>query len=322
MVKEIGGYIELDSYHLQMLHKGAIALNCGRNALAYVLKGRKIRKIKIPYLLCSSIPDTCNREGVMFSYYHIQRDFHPVESLELEANEWLYLVNYYGQLSNEQIKTLVQRYERVIVDQAQSYFQPPIPGVDTIYVCRKYFGVADGAFLYSDIKLDSPLDQDESFNRMRFLLGRYERTASEFYEEYIENNRFFANERIKYMSKLTTNLLCGIDYETVKNVRESNYRYLQKQFCDRNILKIAEFPGTFMYPLMVGDGESVRKILLEKRIYIPLLWPYVLNVTRQTDVEYQFAKNILPLPIDQRYGNEEMEYLSDIVLNVLADSVL
>ena len=35
-MKEIGGYIEFDTYHLPMLHDEAIALNCGRNDLAYL----------------------------------------------------------------------------------------------------------------------------------------------------------------------------------------------------------------------------------------------------------------------------------------------
>lgn len=26
----------------------------------------------------------------------------------------------------------------------------PVENVDTLYICRKFFGVADGAFLYTD----------------------------------------------------------------------------------------------------------------------------------------------------------------------------
>ena len=42
-MKEIGGYIELDTYHLPMLHEGVIALNCGRNVLAYQLRAQGIK---------------------------------------------------------------------------------------------------------------------------------------------------------------------------------------------------------------------------------------------------------------------------------------
>ena len=81
---------------------------------------------------------------------------------------WLYIVNFYGQLSNEYLKIWKQRYDRVIVDNAQSYFQMPVEGMDTLYTCRKYFGVADGAFLYSDTRLSKEIPLDESFERMHF----------------------------------------------------------------------------------------------------------------------------------------------------------
>lgn len=54
-MKEIGGYIELDTYHLPVLHEGAVALNCGRNALAYLLKVRQIKRLWIPYSICDSV---------------------------------------------------------------------------------------------------------------------------------------------------------------------------------------------------------------------------------------------------------------------------
>lgn len=73
----------------------------------------------------------------------------------------------------------------------------PVDGLDTLYTCRKYFGVADGAFLYSDMRLSKEIPQDESFERMHFLLGRYERSANEFYGEYVANNKLFATEPAK-----------------------------------------------------------------------------------------------------------------------------
>ncbi len=42
-MKEYGGYIEFENYHGNMLHEGAISLNCGRNALAYLCEAKKIK---------------------------------------------------------------------------------------------------------------------------------------------------------------------------------------------------------------------------------------------------------------------------------------
>lgn len=56
-MKEIGGYIELDTYTGAMLHEKAIALNCGRGALEYLCEAKMIRKLYLPYFLCDSIPN-------------------------------------------------------------------------------------------------------------------------------------------------------------------------------------------------------------------------------------------------------------------------
>ena len=190
-MREIGGYIEFEHYHGNMLHEDAITLNCGRNCLAYLFKSREIKKLKMPYFICNSIFNVCDREGVEKDYYHIDSSFHPTVDLKLESDEWLYLVNFYGQISNDEIKSYVEKYGRVIVDQANDYFATPICGVDVFYTCRKWFGVADGAFLYTEKPLQDEFSQDESYERMEFLMGRYERTASEFYDRYNENNKFF-----------------------------------------------------------------------------------------------------------------------------------
>ncbi len=307
-MREIGGYIELDTYHLPMLHEGAIALNCGRNALAWLIRARGIKKLWIPKLICDSVTGVCEREGIPYSFYSIGKDFRPDQEVTLGEEEWFYFVNYYSQFENSQINEYVKKYKRIIVDNAQSYFQMPIPGVDTIYTCRKYFGVPDGAFLYTDAKQTEDYPQDESFERMRFLLGRYERSANEFYSEYVDNNASFATEPIKGMSKLTHNLLKGIDYEQTQKIRQENYSYLSKALNDINKLRLND-NGTFMYPLYIVNGTSIRKKLQDKKIYIPTLWPSVLEWCDESETAYQLASTVLSLPIDQRYKKADMEYI-------------
>lgn len=316
-MKEIGGYIELDTYYLPMLHEGAIALNCGRNALAYLLRTKQVHKIWIPRFICDSVTDACDKEAVPYEFYSIGSDFKPKNDIKLEEDDWLYIINYYGQLSDYDIAEYKRKHCRIIVDNAQSYFQMPIDGVDTLYTCRKYFGVADGAFLYTDEKLNEKLPLDESYERMHFLLGRFERRASEFYNEYVMNNEIFKNEPIKQMSMLTSNLLHGIDYEKVKETREKNYSHLYNALKDINNLDLKETPGTFMYPLLINNGYMIRKTLQQKKIYLPVLWPSVLDWCNANDTEYHLAENIIPLPIDQRYCIEDMKYLVEEIQKCL-----
>lgn len=314
MLKEYGGYIELDTYRQPMLHEGALALNCGRNCLAYLIEARQIRTILLPYLLCDSVIDLCHKYNVKINFYHIDRYFKPVH-ISLKDDEWLYIVNYYGQLDREYLSELKRIYDKVIIDNAQAYFEKPIEHTDTIYTCRKFFGVPDGGFLYTDAVSDADYQKDESFERMHYLLGRFERTASEFYSEYVSNNHMFSGEPVKLMSRLTENLLHGIDYDYVKDRRTENFRLYHDQFRKISKTELREIQGAFAYPLMTGNGKELRKTLRQKNIYIPLLWPNVINDCSGDSLEYLFAENILPLPCDQRYDSNDINFIIEAIID-------
>lgn len=320
-MKEYGGYIELEHNHGSMLHEDAIALNCGRGALEYLCEARDIHKLYLPFFLCSSVTNLCKKLHVEYSYYHINESFEPVFHKELRDGEWLYIVNFYGQLDNDVLRMWKRKYDHVIVDNAQSYYQPPIGGVDTLYTCRKYFGVADGAFLYTDARLSREILRDESYDRMHFLLGRFERSANEFYSEYVANNKLFATEPIKRMSHLTENLLRGIDYSFVAGRRQDNFEFLNKALGYLNELKLKSVYGAFMYPLLIVNGTAVRKQLQKKKIYIPTLWPNVLDDCVADSLEHRYAADILPIPVDQRYDQTDMKYLAEVLECVLSERI-
>lgn len=315
-MKEIGGYIELDRYTGSMLHEGCTALNCGRNALAYLIEARGIRKIALPWFLCDSVRNTCAKYPVEVSFYRITEDFLPLD-VERDEDTWVYIVNYYGQLDDAVLLDLKNRYGKVIIDHAQDYFREPMEHTDTIYTCRKYFGVADGAFLSTDAVLERELPGSESFDRIKYVLGRFERTASEFYSLSAENNRFFIEEPVKKMSKLTENMLHAIDYEAVKKIRRKNFETLAAAFGDMNQLNVHPVDGAFMYPLLLDNAPEIRKKLQAQKIYIPVLWPDVKNSVPQDWLEYRYADSILPLPVDQRYDTEDMEYMIQAIRECL-----
>ena len=305
---EIGGFIEFPTYTGKLYHENAIALNSARNSLAYLIETKKIKKIALPRFLCASVGQICKKYNVEIKYYSIGTDFMP-KVLKIAKDEWLYLVNYYGQIDNEKIEEIKKDRTLLIVDNVQAYFQMPVKGVDTIYTCRKYFGVSDGAFLYTDSLITYELEKDKSSNRMLHLLGRLEGTASKYYPMYTENEELIEHLPLRKMSKVTENILRSIDYCTVKRIREQNFSYLNDEFSYLNklFLNIPEAP--FMYPLYLSNGSEIRKALQQREIYIPTLWPDVFELCQESDLEYDMAKNILPLPCDQRYDLDDMRYL-------------
>lgn len=306
-MKEIGGYFELDNYRLPMLHQEAIALNSGRNCLAYLIEKKKIKKIYLPKFLCASVGGICRKNSVEVVYYSIGLDFLPKNLFP--TYEWVYLVNYYGQLSNDILRKMKGRYPNLVIDNVQAYFQKPIEGVDTIYTCRKFFGVADGAFLYSNVSMDSELKRNVSCDRVAHILGRYEMSASEYYSTYTKAEAEFEQMPVMRMSKLTNNLLHAIDYELVRIQRNENFEYLHKKLGLINKLELQMPDGPYMYPLYLDNGAVLRRKMQQKKIYISTLWTDVFDLCDDTELEYDLANNILPLPVDQRYGRGEMDII-------------
>ena len=298
---EIGGYLELEIYHGQEYHPSAIALNSGRNCLSYLIEARKIKKIHLPVLICSSVIDVCKRHDLEIQFYPINEDFSPrVDKLDC-GDGTFYLVNYYGQLSTVEQEILSNRFDHIIIDNAQAFFQSPKDALDTVYTCRKFFGVPDGAYLYTDAFLGYEIKQDVSYSRMSHLLGRFEAGAQAHYAEFVENERIIDALPLRSMSKLTHNLLRGIDYQWIKERREENFRYLHEHLKDKNRLQLNIPEGPFAYPLLIEHGAEIRKALQQQKIYIPTLWPNVLEIAPKGSLEYEYAANLLPLPCDQRF---------------------
>ena len=118
------------------------------------------------------------------------------------------------------------------------------------------------------------------------------------------------------MSPFSRNILRGVDYSWVRQVRESNFSYLSKRLGQYNLWPLQERPGTYMYPFRCQNAPALRQKLIAQKIYIPVLWPNVLEDLPSDSLEYHMANDILPLPIDQRYDEKDMKYLCDTLLEI------
>lgn len=312
-MKEIGGYLELETLIHREYYPELLALNTARNAFVYLCKARNIQKVYLPYFLCDSLAGVCRREHIDYGYYPLGADFLPQFDRTLGAHEWLYVVNYYGQMRRDQMEALKSAYGNLIMDNVQAFFERPVPGVDTIYSCRKFFGVPDGAYLSTDAA-ELPLEADSSRERMAHLLGRYEGdSASAYYEAFQHNEERFDALPLRAMSRITHALLGAVDYDAVIRKRDANWACLHGALGARNRLQLIAPAGPYMYPLYIENGAQIRKALVKQKIYIPTLWPNVLDFDG-CELEKDYAENILPLPVDQRYSEEDMRYLVEQIL--------
>lgn len=318
--KEIGGYLEMEELSGEEYYPDLIALNLGRTALLYLLQQKDYKMIYLPNYLCDSVIQICSTNGYEVKFYQLNEKMEPIVAAPLEERACLYLVNYYGQLTDLNIQVYKRKYGRIIVDHVHAFFQKPIDGVDTIYSCRKFFGLPDGAYLATDLKAGE-LPVDHSAERMGHVLGRYEDCGSSHYHTMLGNAEKFNKEPVKLMSKLTHNLLRGIDYEQVRKKRNDNYHTLDRLLGEKNGIGFCRTEGPLCYPFYVPDGIKIRKKLAEYKIYVPVYWGNVVKDMAENSIEHDRAANILPLPCDQRYGREEMERVAGVLLKLLEKKI-
>jgi len=319
-MKEIGGYFGLELAQKQEYHNDLIKLNSARNCLKYILKAKKSQKVYIPNYVCASIIESLEKLNIKYEFYNINDSFEIIRHIELKEHEKLLYVNYFA-LKSTYIKDLVNKYgNKLIIDNSQAFFEKPLQGIDTIYSPRKFFGVSDGGYLSTDVLLDKELELDEAYNSALHLLGRIDKSASAFYEEYQKAEQRLEGQPVKKMSKLTQKILSSIDYEKVQQRRKENFSYLQEALRDENLFDVSISFETvpFVYPLNKGeDGDGLRKHLIANKIYVAKYWNEVYERREASDVEKKFVEQIIPLPIDQRYDLDDMKRLVSIIKGAL-----
>lgn len=314
-MESIGGYFSLELPRGKEYHEDALRLNTGRNCLEYILLARGYKKLYIPYYTCDVILEPFKKLGVQYEYYHIDTHFEIRDRFALKEGDALLYTNYYG-LKQRYVEQLVEKMgSRLIVDNTQAFYAKPIPGIDTFYTCRKFFGVPDGAYLYCEKVLDEDLEQDLSWERMNSLTKRLDLGAEAGYGDFREVSESLVGQPIKRMSNLTQRMMQGVDYQAVANRRRANYVQLQKALGTENNLELPleDDAVPMVYPYLVPE-KGLREKLIGNKIFVARYWPNVLEWTSKDEIDYLLAYQMQPLPIDQRYGEEEMKKIIEIII--------
>lgn len=322
MNKEIGGYfsLQLDNTKQGFLHSELYLVNSGRNAFELILSSiEKVKKVWIPYYTCEVVLEPLQKLEIPYSFYSIDRDLEISDEIVLGTDEYLLYTNYFG-IKTAYAQSLEKRYgERLIIDNSQAFYaEPPISSY-AFYSPRKFVGLPDGGMAsIPSVNVDmNAFDLDVSNDRCSHLLLRVEEKASKGYSSFKENSRKIVDQPIKRMSCITKMLLSNIDFNRTGEIRKRNFNQLHQELGNRNRLKIGELTDLdipMVYPFWTEDCD-LRKRLIENKIYVATYWPNVLEWCSEQDIEYKLAKEIIPLPIDQRYGREEMEWIIKNIKN-------
>lgn len=320
---EIGSFLELQlanglEYYNQQ--KNIARLNTGRVALWHAFRVTGAKTIWIPYYQCDSVRFFLEVKGVDIRYYHIDRNFNPIDLFAKEEDAVL-IVNYYGIMSQERMRILSISYPHAIIDNCQAFFCRPLPDALNVYSCRKFVGVSDGAYVVglNAHKFVDGYPQSYSSDTAAFLLKRIEYGCEgKGYEARSLNEHRIDSEDAMKMSKLTQAILDGTDYEFIKKKRRDNFAIVNELLGSINQIDPTRFYDEdtipMVYPLVVEDDDLLPKLQQAKH-FQGHWWSYICEEHPEDSFEYWISRYIIPITIDQRYGRKEIEYLINIINN-------
>lgn len=299
----IGGYFGLEGVKGAYPHADALHLNSGRACIEYVLRAAgDVRRVHVPRYICEAVLEPLARLGIEPVPFPITDNLEPDLLPSPADGEMVLLANYFG-LKDDFCRNAAVRYEdRLILDCAQAWYCEPPAGCHAFYSPRKFLGLPDGGLLSSPLAATLAIEPSQSWERASHLLIRADLGAEQGFAHYQRNEARFAGEGMRAMSGLTRNLLASFDHEGARRQRQENYATLHAALGGRNAFEAPDAPhGALAYPYRDGR-PGLRDRLIGARIFVPTYWPGV-----EGEAERRLADELLPLPIDHRYGPQHMQ---------------
>jgi len=316
-MNEIGGFFGLELGRGREFHQVAFALNSARNCLRLIVRKKRIKRLLVPLYSCEAIIDALQAEAVDVIPYKINADFSP--ALAGCQDDYLLYINYFG-VNSRNIEKLLQTHPRLIIDNAQAFYSQPVENIDTFYSPRKFFGVPDGGYVYcSENCAKEKFETAISYDRFEHLLKRIDMTASEAYPAFKKAEEIIASDPIRKMSNLTRALLSSINYAKARTRRLVNFAYLHNTLSAFNELPLdlSADDVPMIYPFLTNN-PALRRNLIQQSIYIATYWPDPAKRIPADSWETYLVSNLVPLPLDQRYGKEEL----DVMIGMVMDNLL
>ena len=230
-------------------------------------------------------------------------------------------VNYFDLKESAAAETARELDARAVIDDTQAFFRRGRAGAWSFNSARKFFGVPDGAYMYGPLAARiRPAGANESAPADH-LTTRLAGDQQRAYQQYVDAESKVSAE-VLAPSSMTTRLLAGVPYEQARAARRQNFVALHERLGGRNKLTLPmsldRDAAPFCYPFLPA-GRALHEDLWKREIFVPRLWPEV--ATRGAagfEWERALASRLLPLPVDHRYGHEEMTRVSDAVLEAAA----
>ncbi len=318
--REYGGFLPLElnlggaggGYYN---YPNCLAFNTIKAAIP-LLKGVLQQEIiNAPYYLCPNVIKELEKSFNKVVFYYLDDNLLP--KIDNPKGKTIYLVDYFGIMDKAIHKYVAANPETTfLIDNAHSFYNKPImrDNVYNLYSCKKFFGVPDGGYLISERKIDQIYKKTTASHISNYLIQNLEEGTNSCYQKKKEIDEYI-NNNYSDISIFAEEILFRINYKRIKEIRKRNFNIYQQYFAENNQIKCEKESIPYIYPL--NARKNIKEKLIKEKIYVPTLWSQCLDKKFDNTLEQKMASDTLFLPLDQRYDEKDIEFISGKVQELL-----
>lgn len=307
----------------------------GRSAIRY-LSRLSHKKVLLPEFVCESVIHCFPVDKICFYQVNEKLEIQ-VEDLLMKIDEtvgMVYVIHYFGYLQDENVIKKIRQYTNnysiiLVEDLTQSLFsEHNLFGDYGVASVRKWMPTPQGGVLFWKKGTKGSVDEElisknQNNNRAyamilkELYLSREYNTNKKYREMFIAcEAQVDLQKEIMQMSDLSHYLISCVDVMDLISKRKCNAKRLREGMANIAIRGIKEFRNNecpLVYPVRVKNRDDFRKYLIEHQIYCAIHWPFDGVCAKERKNAEKNAETLISLPIDQRYGFKEIDYLINAI---------
>lgn len=302
----------------------------GRSGIAVALARVRPERVVIPMHVCRSAWQPVLDAGCDLEFVPVDEQLRPsLGRVRLTSSTLVHLVDVFGRPSSDRLLEPARDAGATVLRDAAMTLWPASPEADlVVFSPRKLVGVVDGGVLVdrreqaaADVRAESAL---EPAPQAWFALAQLAARGRRAFDRGEDGGDWFAAfQRAEVaaptgrhaMSRGTQDALDGgLDLVAAAHARQANHDVLATALED-----LALFPSRpdgvvpSHFPILVEDRDAVRRGLIDDRIWPPIHWELAGEAASCDAAAARRAAAMLSLPLDQRYGAEDMERIAATV---------
>ena len=334
--------------HKPALLQTPVYYRSGRDALKEIARTNspRYRRVLLPALCCESMVSPFTMNGYEAVFYRLRADFtadaDDIREKITDDTVLLY-IRYFGivPLTDEELLSLtaVAPHARLVEDRTHDL---PIRRTEkaavtphyTMASIRKWLAIGDGGVLSTDFEVGR-CEAEPQFAALRrtameqksvFLATGDEAIKTQFRAGLAEASELLDVDPVPYaMTEASKVLLESIDFDAIAQKRQANARALKALLTPLEkkgkLTFITDRPenSTLYFPILVDDQGAVQQAAAKRGVFCPVIWPVPAEAKGVCPVAEMAADRMLGVPCDQRYSEEDMAYIADVLTAAIGE---